>query len=93
MATLIPFKNEDDAIKIANATQYGLAASIWTNNSDQSRRVAEAIETGIVWINCWNLRDLQTPFGGVKKSGIGREGVWRAFEFFTDEKTITQPMK
>jgi aminomuconate-semialdehyde/2-hydroxymuconate-6-semialdehyde dehydrogenase len=93
VATLIPFKNEDDAIKIANATQYGLAASIWTNNSDQSRRVAEAIETGIVWINCWNLRDLQTPFGGVKKSGIGREGVWRAFEFFTDEKTITQPMK
>lgn len=91
VATLIPFDIEDEAIAIANSTMYGLAASVWTQNGDLSRRVAQRLQSGIVWINCWNVRDLETPFGGVKKSGVGREGKWRAMEFFTDEKTVTMP--
>ena len=84
-----PFPTEEEALKIANSTRYGLAASVWTQNPERARRVAARIESGIVWINCWNVRDLDTPFGGVKKSGIGREGKWRAMEFFTEEKTVT----
>ncbi len=91
VVSIIPFKDEDDAIEMANATQYGLAASIWSKDEDKLSRMAEKIESGIVWKNCWNLRDLDAPFGGVKKSGIGREGKWRAMEFFTQEKTVTQP--
>jgi aminomuconate-semialdehyde/2-hydroxymuconate-6-semialdehyde dehydrogenase len=91
VVTLIPFATEDEALEIANGTTYGLASSVWTQNAERARRVAERIESGIVWINCWNVRDLDTPFGGVKKSGIGREGKWRAMEFFTDEKTVTAP--
>ena len=91
VATLIPFTTEDEALKVANSTTYGLAASVWTQNPERARRVAARIESGIVWINCWNVRDLDTPFGGVKKSGIGREGKLRAMEFFTDEKTVTAP--
>jgi aminomuconate-semialdehyde/2-hydroxymuconate-6-semialdehyde dehydrogenase len=89
VATLIPFETEDEALKIANSTSYGLAASVWTQNPERARRVAARIESGIVWLNCWNVRDLDTPFGGVKKSGIGREGKMRTMEFFTDEKTVT----
>jgi aminomuconate-semialdehyde/2-hydroxymuconate-6-semialdehyde dehydrogenase len=89
VATLIPFDTEDDALEIANSTSYGLAASVWTQNPERARRVAARIESGIVWLNCWNVRDLDTPFGGVKKSGIGREGKMRTMEFFTDEKTVT----
>ncbi len=91
VATLIPFKDEEDALTMANSTQYGLAASVWTGDDKRGARMAEKLESGIVWINSWNLRDLEAPFGGVKKSGIGREGKWRAMEFFTDEKTVTQP--
>jgi aminomuconate-semialdehyde/2-hydroxymuconate-6-semialdehyde dehydrogenase len=91
VATLIPFVDEEEALRIANGTTYGLAASVWTQDAERARRVADRIESGIVWINCWNVRDLDTPFGGVKKSGIGREGKWRAMEFFTDEKTVTAP--
>jgi aminomuconate-semialdehyde/2-hydroxymuconate-6-semialdehyde dehydrogenase len=93
VVTLIPFSTEDEALQIANNTAYGLAASVWTQSSERARRVAERIESGIVWINCWNVRDLDTPFGGVKKSGIGREGKWRAMEFFTNEKTVTAQAK
>ena len=89
VVTLIPFKNEEEALAIANGTQYGLAASVWTGNAARARRMAERLDSGIVWTNCWNVRDLDTPFGGMKKSGVGREGKQRAMEFFTEEKTVT----
>lgn len=88
---LIPFDSEDEVLTMANSTQYGLAASVWTQDQARAARMAEKLQSGIVWLNAWNLRDLEAPFGGVKKSGIGREGKWRAMEFFTDEKTVTQP--
>ena len=91
VVTLMPFKDEDEAVEIANSTQYGLAASIWTENPDRAKRVAARIDSGIVWINCWNMRDLRTPFGGMKNSGVGREGGMHALEFFTEEKTICRP--
>ena len=90
VVTLMPFKTEEEAIALANGTEYGLAASIWTQDDVRAKRVAAKIESGIVWVNCWNVRDLNTPFGGVKKSGIGREGGVRALEFFTEEKTISR---
>ncbi len=88
---LIPFDSEEEVLTMANSTQYGLAASVWTQDQTRAARMAEKLQSGIVWLNAWNLRDLEAPFGGVKKSGIGREGKWRAMEFFTDEKTVTQP--
>ena len=91
VATLIPFVDEEDAIRIANGTQYGLAASVWTESKERARVVAAKLDSGIVWLNCWNLRDLRTPFGGMKNSGVGREGGLRALEFFTEEKTVCQP--
>lgn len=91
VVTLLPFKNEEEALKMANSTPYGLAASVWTKDNERARRMAAGIESGIVWVNCWNLRDLDTPFGGMKKSGVGREGRQRAMEFFTEEKTVTSP--
>lgn len=92
VVTLIPFDTEEEALEIANSTEYGLAASVWTSDDAKAERMAAHIESGIVWLNCWNLRDLDTPFGGVKKSGIGREGKWRAMQFFTEEKTVTRPV-
>lgn len=91
VATLIPFVDEEEAIALANCTPYGLAASVWTESKERARNVAARIDSGIVWVNCWNLRDLRTPFGGMKASGIGREGGLRALEFFTEEKTVCQP--
>lgn len=91
VVTLIPFKTEAEALDISNATEYGLAASVWTADEAKAARMAAGIDSGIVWINCWNLRDLNTPFGGMKKSGIGREGKHRAMQFFTEEKTVTRP--
>jgi aminomuconate-semialdehyde/2-hydroxymuconate-6-semialdehyde dehydrogenase len=88
VATLIPFDTEEQAIEWANCTPYGLAASIWTNNISQGHRVAQALETGISWVNTWLMRDLRTPFGGVKQSGLGREGGWEAFRFFTEPQNI-----
>jgi aminomuconate-semialdehyde/2-hydroxymuconate-6-semialdehyde dehydrogenase len=88
VATLIPFETDIEAITIANSTEYGLAASIWTNNISRAHSVASKLETGIVWINTWLNRDLRTPFGGVKHSGIGREGGWEAFRFFTEPQNI-----
>jgi aminomuconate-semialdehyde/2-hydroxymuconate-6-semialdehyde dehydrogenase len=88
VVTLIPFDNEDAAIAIANGTDYGLAASLWTRDLARANRVAAAIEFGIVWVNCWMLRDLRTPFGGVKHSGVGREGGVDALKFFTEPKNV-----
>jgi len=73
---------------MANSVKYGLASSVWTNDLKRAHRVAEKIEAGIVWVNCWLLRDLRTPFGGVKASGVGREGGWEAMRFFTEAKNI-----
>jgi len=88
VVTLIPFEDEEQAVAIANDTEYGLAASLWTTNLDRAQRMAERLEFGIVWINCWMLRDLRTPFGGVKHSGMGREGGTDALRFFTEPKNI-----
>lgn len=88
VVTLQTFKTEEEAIALANATEYGLAASIWTNDISRANRVAAKVESGIIWINCWLLRDLRTPFGGMKNSGVGREGGWEALRFFTEAKNV-----
>lgn len=88
VVTLTPFDTEEEVLKMANSTMYGLAATVWTTNLSRAHRVAAALHSGIVWINCWLLRDLRTPFGGVKHSGVGREGGFEALKFFTEEKNI-----
>jgi aminomuconate-semialdehyde/2-hydroxymuconate-6-semialdehyde dehydrogenase len=88
VVTVMPFDTEKEAITMANSTKYGLSATIWTENLSKAHRVAHQIESGIVWINTWLLRDLRTPFGGVKQSGVGREGGFEAFDFFTEPQNI-----
>ena len=88
VVTLIPFDDEADAAAKANATGYGLAASLWTSDLARAHRLGARLEFGIVWINCWLLRDLRTPFGGVKNSGVGREGGVEALRFFTEPKNV-----
>ncbi len=88
VATLIPFETEAEALAMANDSRYGLAASLWTQDLSRAHRVARDVETGIVWVNTWLNRDLRTPFGGVKSSGLGREGGQQALEFFSEPKTI-----
>jgi aminomuconate-semialdehyde/2-hydroxymuconate-6-semialdehyde dehydrogenase len=83
-----PFDSEEEVIALANDTEYGLCAAIWTENSSRAHRVASKIEAGIVWVNSWFLRDLRTPFGGMKRSGIGREGGVHSLEFYTELKNI-----
>jgi aminomuconate-semialdehyde/2-hydroxymuconate-6-semialdehyde dehydrogenase len=88
VVTIAPFSSEDDAVALANATSYGLAASIWTQNLARAHRVADRIESGTVWVNCWMVRDLRVPFGGVKGSGMGREGGEDSLRFFTEPKNV-----
>jgi 5-carboxymethyl-2-hydroxymuconic-semialdehyde dehydrogenase len=85
---VIPFRDEADAIRIANDVKYGLAAYVWTNDGGRGHRIAHATESGMVWVNSHNVRDLRTPFGGSKFSGIGREGDHFSFEVYTEVKTI-----
>ncbi|MED3981047.1 aldehyde dehydrogenase [Priestia megaterium] len=89
---VIPFKTEEEAIQIANDSIYGLAGVVWTNNLRRAQRVASEVTAGLLWINCWYIRDLRTPFGGAKASGIGREGGRHSFEFYTEAKTITMKL-
>jgi len=84
----MPFENDEHALELANGTEYGLASSVWTNDLKRAHNMAKNIEAGIVWINCWLLRDLRTPFGGVKSSGVGREGGLEALRFFTEPKNV-----
>jgi aminomuconate-semialdehyde/2-hydroxymuconate-6-semialdehyde dehydrogenase len=88
VVTITPFDTEEEVLKMANSTEYGLACTIWTSELNKAHRMAEKMESGIVWINCWLLRDLRTPFGGVKNSGVGREGGWEALRFFTEAKNV-----
>jgi aminomuconate-semialdehyde/2-hydroxymuconate-6-semialdehyde dehydrogenase len=88
VVTLAPFDTENEAVSLANGTRYGLVASLWTRDLDRAHRVARRIEAGIVWVNCWMLRDLRTPFGGTKASGVGREGGLEAMHFFTEPRNV-----
>jgi aminomuconate-semialdehyde/2-hydroxymuconate-6-semialdehyde dehydrogenase len=88
VVTLQPFDSAQQAIELANGTRYGLSATIWSRNLDQAISVAEAVDVGVVWINDWLVRDLRTPFGGMKESGVGREGGMAAFDFWTEPKNV-----
>ncbi len=88
VVTLTPFETEEEVIQYANMVDYGLSATVWTQDISRAHRVAEQLQAGVVWINCWLLRDLRTPFGGVKNSGVGREGGLEALRFFTEPKNV-----
>lgn len=88
VATLIPFDREDEVVSEANGTRYGLAASVWTSDLSRAHRVAGRLHAGVIWVNCWLMRDLRTPFGGMKDSGVGREGGHEALRFFTEPKNV-----
>ncbi|BDS12306.1 aldehyde dehydrogenase [Aureispira anguillae] len=88
VVTIMPFDTEEEVLGYANSVQYGLAATLWTSNVSRATKMAQQIHAGIVWVNCWLLRDLRTPFGGVKASGVGREGGFHALDFFTEPKNV-----
>lgn len=88
VVTITPFDTEEEVLAYANGTQYGLSTTLWTQNLSRANRMAEQLEAGIVWINCWMERDLRTPFGGVKNSGLGREGGFEVLRFFTEPKNV-----
>ncbi|KAK9766602.1 hypothetical protein K7432_004202 [Basidiobolus ranarum] len=88
VVTVFPFKTEEEAIELANNSQYGLSASVWSENGRRGRRIASQLNVGTVWLNCWLVRDLRMPFGGMKASGVGREGADHSMDFFTELKTI-----
>jgi aminomuconate-semialdehyde/2-hydroxymuconate-6-semialdehyde dehydrogenase len=88
VATLLPFEDAGEAVRIANSTRYGLAASLWTRDLSRAHRISAQLHSGIVWVNCWMLRDLRTPFGGMKDSGVGREGGMDVLRFFTEPKNV-----
>ena len=89
VVTLQAFDSDEEAVALANATPYGLSASLWTSDLARAHTLAERMDAGVVWVNTWMNRDLRTPFGGVKQSGLGREGGWEALRFFTEAKNIT----
>jgi len=88
VVTIMPFETEEEVLKMANSVKYGLSATLWTTNLDRSMRMSKALQTGIVWVNTWLNRDLRTPFGGMKDSGVGREGGFEALKFFTEQKNV-----
>lgn len=88
VVTIMPFNNEDEVLAMANDVPYGLSATLWTNDLKKTLRMSKQLQAGIVWVNTWLLRDLRTPFGGVKNSGVGREGGFEALRFFTEPKNI-----
>ncbi|MEO8380181.1 MAG: aldehyde dehydrogenase [Acidobacteriota bacterium] len=88
VVTITPFDGEEEALRFANSTRYGLSATVWTRDLQRAHRFAAALHAGTVWINCWLLRDLRVPFGGMKESGVGREGGFDSLEFFTEAKNV-----
>ncbi len=88
IVTIMPFETEEEVLQMANSVKYGLSATVWTSNLDRTMRISKQIEAGIVWVNTWLNRDLRTPFGGVKNSGVGREGGFEVLKFFTEPKNI-----
>lgn len=88
VVTIMPFKTEEEALQMANGVKYGLSATLWTSDLNRTMRLSKQLEAGIVWVNTWLNRDLRTPFGGVKDSGVGREGGFEALRFFTEAKNI-----
>ncbi len=92
VVSITPFGSEEEAIALANGTPYGLAGMVWTQNVSRAHRVAGVLEAGVVWVNCWLVRDLRTPFGGMKQSGVGREGGWEALRFFTEARNVCVQM-
>jgi aminomuconate-semialdehyde/2-hydroxymuconate-6-semialdehyde dehydrogenase len=88
VVTIMPFNTEEDVLEMANKVKYGLSATLWTNNLTRTMRMSQQLQAGIVWVNTWMMRDLRTPFGGVKASGVGREGGFEALRFFTEAKNV-----
>jgi aminomuconate-semialdehyde/2-hydroxymuconate-6-semialdehyde dehydrogenase len=88
VVTMAPFDTEEEAVRMANDTKYGLAGTIWTTNLQRAHRVARNLDAGIIWVNCWFVRELHTPFGGTKESGIGREGGSRSLDFYSEIKNV-----
>jgi aminomuconate-semialdehyde/2-hydroxymuconate-6-semialdehyde dehydrogenase len=88
VVSIQPFEDEDQAVELANSTRYGLSASVWTRDISRGHRMADRVESGVIWINTWMVRDLRTPFGGMKSSGMGREGGMESLRFFTEPKNV-----
>ncbi|QAA80274.1 aldehyde dehydrogenase [Aequorivita sp. H23M31] len=88
VVTIMPFEKEEEALEMANSVKYGLSATLWTNDLNRTMRISKGLESGIVWVNTWLKRDLRTPFGGMKASGVGREGGFEALKFFTEQKNV-----
>lgn len=88
VVTIMPFRNEDEVLKLANDVKYGLSSTLWTNDLNRTMRMTNKLESGIVWVNTWMMRDLRTPFGGIKDSGVGREGGFEVLRFFTEPKNV-----
>ena len=88
VVTVTPFDGEEEALRFANSTRYGLSATVWTRDLSRAHRVAASLDAGTIWINCWLLRDLRVPFGGMKESGVGREGGFESLNFFTEAKNV-----